>query len=71
MNTFPTVQEALDRYGPIMTIKDVMQVCGVGRPTATQICLDSECPKVPRKKNQQFFIYTARFINWIAGQEGA
>ena len=69
MKPFPTPKEALDRYGPTIGIKEVMEICGVGRPTATMICKDSECPKVPRKKNGAFIIYTGRFVSWISGME--
>ena len=51
-----------------LTIRDIMQMCGVGRRTAERYARESGA-LLPRVKNGEYRIKRQAFLTWIRGEQ--
>lgn len=56
------MENAKDR---IIGVEDVMQICGVGRATATRYLNRRDCPTLPRVKNSPYRVSEQAFLRWL------
>ena len=49
----------------LIGVKDVMEIYGVGKDTATLWLCQKSCPTLPRRKNAPYLVSAAAFHEWI------
>lgn len=53
----------------LLGVKEVCDLLGVGRKTATHLLANKHCPTLPRKKGQTYRVEKEAFVAWIKGEE--
>lgn len=53
----------------LLTIEDIMKICGVGRPTATRLLRMKGCPTLPRVKGGKYLVPKDGFMAWLNGRD--
>lgn len=49
----------------LIGIRDVMAMLGVGRPTATWLLQQEDCPTLPRVKGAPYLVEKEAFTRWL------
>lgn len=53
----------------LIGIGEVMTMLGIGRPTATRLLQQEDCPTLPRRKGMPYLVEKEAFIRWLVNSK--
>ena len=50
----------------LLTVNDIMKMCGISRRMATKLIMDKGCPKLPHNKGEKIYVTEAGWNAYMA-----